>query len=612
MVPRLYLLTPPFTVTPEIRLLRKSVRTHWRIIALTVIASLAAAVAEVFSVGMLIPFLQTFSEGTSDPFRSGITWIDQYLLAVDGTPLERTYHTCGLILVGTWMRALLGYTSGVLSVKSRVEIVEDLRRQIVDQLQSVSLSFFSKTKGGDLLNSITTEISRATTAVSVVFNIIIQGTVFIMYFSLMTWISGELTLLVLGVFGALSFGLTWLMRTIRSHGEWLTEANRRFSTRFTEFIGGIRTVVAYNRQPHERKRLFDRIEDLANATVSTFKRSSLVQPLSHTIVGTVLVILIVVAIQFYVIPGKLDIAFLLGFLFALFRLMPTVNNLNDQRGVWASNSPGLANVAALLDPADKPYQAEGTLPAPSVRKGIRFESVDFAYEPGEPVLHDIDLSIPSGSMVALVGGSGAGKSTLADLIPRFYDPTSGRILLDDTDLRDLDLRSLRDRIAVVSQSSHMFNDTVWANIGYGNLSADRATIRQAAAEANALDFIEEMDDGFDTLLGERGVRVSGGQRQRLAIARALLKDPEILILDEATSHLDSKSEQLVQSSIERLMEGRTVLAIAHRLSTIENADWVVVLEDGCIVEQGPYEDLLRRKNAFWSYHQMQTQGALAS
>ena len=171
---------------------------------------------------------------------------------------------------------------------------------------------------------------------------------------------------------------------------------------------------------------------------------------------------------------------------------------------------------------------------------------------------------------------------------------------------------MRDRLAVVSQSSHTFTDMVWANIGYGTLSADRATIRQAAAEANALDFIEEMDDGFDTLLGERGVRVSGGQRQRLAIARALLKDPEILILDEATSHLDSKSEQLVQSSIERLMEGRTVLAIAHRLSTIENADWVVVLEDGCIVEQGPYEDLLRRKNAFWSYHQMQTQGALAS
>lgn len=599
-------------MTSERRILWASLRTHWKIILTTILLSLAAAGAEVFSIGMLIPFLQTFAQSSTSAFQTGIGWIDEHVLAVGGSTLRRTYHICALILAGTWMRSILGYLAGVYAVTSRVRIVEDLRMQIVNQLQAVSLRFFSKTRGGDIINSITTEINRTTTAVSVVFNLIVQGTILGMYLLLMVWISWELTLLVLTVFGLLSFGLTWLMRSIQTRGAWLTEANSQFTSTFTEFIDGIRTITAYNRQPYEQQRLSASIENLASATIETFKRSSLVQPLSQAIVGSILVVLIVVAIQFYVIPGALDIAFLLGFLFALFRVMPTVNNLNDQRGVWASNRAGLAKVAALLNRDDKPYQSEGTRPAPSLTDALRFENVDFAYESNQPVLKNINLDVKAGSMVALVGGSGAGKSTLADLIPRFYDPTQGRILLDGIDLRDLTLRSLRDRIGIVSQHTHIFNDTVHANIGYGNLSADDAAIRRAAEQANALGFIEDMENGFDTVLGDRGIRLSGGQRQRLAIARAILKNPDILILDEATSNLDSMSERLVQRSIERLMDGRTVIAIAHRLSTIENADWVVVLEDGCIVEQGSYADLIQREGHLWQYHCMQFQTTAVS
>jgi subfamily B ATP-binding cassette protein MsbA len=236
---------------------------------------------------------------------------------------------------------------------------------------------------------------------------------------------------------------------------------------------------------------------------------------------------------------------------------------------------------------------------------VVFDSVDFAYESDRLVLKDINVEMKTGSTVALVGGSGAGKSTLADLIPRFYDPTRGRALLDGTDLRELDLHSLREKIGIVSQNTYIFNDTLRANIGYGNLDADFDAIQRAARQANALEFIEEMDEGFDTVLGDRGVRLSGGQRQRIAIARALLRDPEILILDEATSSLDSVSEKLVQQSLDTLMEGRTVIAIAHRLSTVENADWVIVLEKGRVVEQGPYADLLQRKGWLWKYHRMQ-------
>ena len=289
--------------------------------------------------------------------------------------------------------------------------------------------------------------------------------------------------------------------------------------------------------------------------------------------------------------------------------MPTVHQLNQQRGDWARDHASLANIKRLLDASDKPYLPDGTREAPPLSDGIEFCNVNFEYEPGEPVLQGVSIRIEAGRTTALVGGSGAGKSTLVDLLPRLYDPVDGRILYDGVDLREFRVASLRNRIAVVSQSTFVFNQTVAANIAYGSMGASMDAIREAAQRANALEFIEDMEDGFDTVLGDRGVRLSGGQRQRIAIARALLRDPEILILDEATSSLDSISERLVQESLEPLMAGRTVIAIAHRLSTIENADWVVVLEGGRVVEQGPYDALLEQKGHLWNYHSIQFQAA---
>jgi subfamily B ATP-binding cassette protein MsbA len=254
---------------------------------------------------------------------------------------------------------------------------------------------------------------------------------------------------------------------------------------------------------------------------------------------------------------------------------------------------------------NKPRQTSGDRNANPLSTEIEFANVSFSYVTGNPVLTNINVHIQQGATTAIVGASGAGKSTLADLIPRFYDPTEGRILYDGVDLREFDVHSLRARIGIVSQSSHMFNDTVRANISYGSSEATTEDIYEAARTANALSFIEDMEDGFDTMLGDRGTRLSGGQRQRLAIARALVQNPEILILDEATSDLDSVSEQLVKQSLDRLMEGRTVIAIAHRLSTIENADWVVVLEEGRLAEEGRYHDLLDRKGCLWEYHKIQ-------
>ena len=587
----------------------ESFRKYRWLIFLTVFFSILAAVFEVFSIGLLIPFLRSLSGESARTFSTGLDWFDHWVLAVNAPQVERLYRICGVILLSTWMRSFLTYLSSIYGMKSRAWTVEDIRMRIVDQLQQVSLRFFSKARRGELINSLTNEINGVSSSLMVITAVVTRASLLVVYAALMFWISWQLSLLVIVSFGVLSLGLTHLITLIRQSGKKIPHANGRFVSAATEFVSGIRTVIAFNNQAYERERMQQAANGVASAVIETGGRSFMVQPLSQAVVSTVLISVIVIATQFLVLTGKLDIALLLTFLFTLLRLMPIVHTLNNQRGQLAKYKGSMMNVEELLRTDNKPYLVDGRHEAAPLRDAIVFEDVSFAYDPGEPILRDINLRIERGKTTAVVGASGAGKSTLVDLIPRFHDPDAGRVLLDGLDLRDLKVASLRGKVAVVSQVSFIFNDTVAANISYGtpNVSLDR--IREAAEQANATEFIESMSKGFDTELGDQGVRLSGGQRQRIAIARALLRDPEILILDEATSALDSVSERLVQQSLECLMEGRTVIAIAHRLSTVENADWVVVLEGGHIVEQGTYEELLVRKGQLWEYHSLQFQSA---
>lgn len=317
--------------------------------------------------------------------------------------------------------------------------------------------------------------------------------------------------------------------------------------------------------------------------------------------------MIILSFTIFVTNGALQVASLLTFFFVLFRLVPFIQDINGTRSFLSTLQGSADNVKKLLLTDHKSYFKNGKLQFRGLQRSVDLVSVDFGYDTDNLVLHNVTLTIEKGKTTALVGGSGAGKTTLADLIPRFYDVTEGNIYIDEIDVSKFEINSLRRKIAVVSQDTFIFNTSVWNNIAYGIPETSDAEVHEAARLANALEFILEMPEGFDTQLGDRGVRLSGGQRQRIAIARALLRNPEILILDEATSALDSVTERLIQESLEKISVGRTVIAIAHRLSTIIKADKVVVLEQGRIVEQGKYQELLQQRGKFWEYHQMQNE-----
>ena len=579
---------------------------HFRFIAIAaLVTTLLASIIEGVTVGLIASFLQVLTDPQNPPLATGIEWFDTTLLATKASPTGRIYRLSALIIVIIWSRAVLTYLGQYYSKLAQANLCDRLRKRLFEQLQSLSLKYYTTSRSGDIFNTLTNEINQVKQAFEVFSNLVTRGSSLLAYIVAMFWLSWQLAFGAFALYGLLSVGLSSLIRRVREASFAVPKANAQFASTAIQFVNGIRTVKASATENFERKRFYTNSDEIVKTEEKVASISSLVYPIADAVASNILIAMVVIAFSFMISQGNLEVSSLLAFMFVLFRMMPLVGQVNAMRENLSRFQGSIDDIRKLLESDGKPYLNNGSLKFPGLKQGIDFSRVDFGYEPNNLILKEIELNIEKGKVTALVGASGAGKSTLADLIPRFYDPTSGSILIDGTDLRKFDITTVRGEMAIVSQDTFIFNASVRDNLAYGLQQIDEKDILLAAKQAHALEFIEELPQGLDTVLGDRGVRLSGGQRQRIAIARALLRNPDILILDEATSALDSITEQLIQESLEKLSRGRTVIAIAHRLSTIAKADKVVVLEQGRIVEQGGYKELLAKQGALWKYHQIQ-------
>jgi subfamily B ATP-binding cassette protein MsbA len=594
----------------ENRLIIREFKNFRKIVLFAILFALLSALFEGISVAFIASFLQGITNPGEPPIQSGVVWIDKILLATNALPTQRIYRLSGLLLITIFMRSGFDYLSALYGKDASLKLVDNLRKRVFDQLESFKLSFYSKSDSGALVNTIIGELDQVQRAFNLLSQLLVTASKILAYLVSMLILSWQLFLVSAVMFSLISAGFTSLTRQVREKSFDVPKATNEFASTALSFINGIRTVHASGTMKFERYRYYTATQNVYQSRLAVFKLTTLVKPLIECLGSILLIGLVTVSYGLLIATGKLKAAELLTFLFVLLRTTPLVSAVNGTWVEFISIQGAMGAVSDLLKREDKPYFQDGKIEFHKLKQAIELRAVDFGYEPDEPVLHDITLSINQGETTALVGASGAGKTTLADLLPRFFDPTQGQILIDGTDIRYFKIDTLRQKMAIVSQDTFIFNDTIRANITYGvsTLGHDEISdneVYEAASQANALDFILDMPEGFETSLGDRGIRLSGGQRQRIAIARALLRNPEILILDEATSALDSITEKLIQESLEKLSKGRTVIAIAHRLSTISRADKVVVLEKGRIVEQGSYQELIEQRGKLWNYHRIQ-------
>jgi subfamily B ATP-binding cassette protein MsbA len=485
------------------------------------------------------------------------------------------------------------------------KIVNDIRDQLYAHIQTLSFSYFTRTPTGVIISRIINDVNLVQGALTRAPSSLVQG-VFTMvaltgYILYLNWRLAAFSIIVLPLAG---FALSKFSRRFRTTSTQMQEQIGDLTMHLHETIAGVRIVKAFGMEEHEGRRFAARNKQLFNSLMRAIKTSALSHPVMEVIsmLGTSLVILyglFAIIVHKSMTPGDF-FSFMVALVF-FYRPLKDLNGINSivQDGLAAAK-----RIFEVLDTRPEVRNAEGATSLSPGFRTIELRNVSFKYE-DDPVLRSIDLTVRAGETVAIVGKSGGGKTTLVNLIPRFYDVTDGSISIDGRDIRQITLESLRGCIAMVTQQTILFNDTVRNNIAYGRTERPFDDTVRAAQAAHADGFIRALPLGYDTVIGESGVKLSGGQRQRIAIARALLKDAPILILDEATSALDSESEREVQNALDALMEGRTSFVIAHRLSTVMNADRIIVLKDGRIVEEGTHDELLARAGEYKNLYDQQ-------
>jgi ATP-binding cassette, subfamily B, bacterial MsbA len=598
-------------VRPEIRLLRLII-PYRGLLVLGLATTLLASLLDGFTLVLLVPLLKHLF-GTAGSLRAGSTQLESLVdrlvepLIAGLTPGQAAARLVVLLVLGLVIKNVLSYASTQVSVRAQEGLVRDLRARLFGHLLTLELGFFQRTRGGQLISGIITEVDQTKTVItasllSLFRNLVVVGvTLFIL-----SQISLRLTLLTLAFVPVLVVGLQALLRRLRAHARARAYERGEITATATERLGAIRLIRAYGEEARETADFRAQAERYRKRMIRTQRFSSLTSPVTEVFSGF-LVILIIWA---GTMPALIGLAAPLApeaiivFLMAALKLTSPLKTIASFPAVMAVTMASAERIFDFLDQPSTEVDRPEDVPARFERE-IVFDRVSFRYGDDEPVLHDVSFTLPKGKVVALVGPSGAGKTTLADLLPRFYEPTSGQVLMDGIPLTRIGRRSLRALMGVVSQDTVLLNDSVRANIAYGSPGATAEQIEAAADAANAGGFIATLPRGYDTVLGERGTRLSGGQRQRIAIARALLRDPPILILDEATSALDTVSERLVQQAIDRLMQDRTVLVIAHRLATVRDADEIVVLDAGRVEQRGSHEELLRTGGLYRRLYDLQ-------
>jgi subfamily B ATP-binding cassette protein MsbA len=524
-----------------------------------------------------------------------------------GDPIESLTRICLALLIVFFLKNAVDYLQSVLTVWVEQAVIRDLRNEVFAHLQTLSLSFFHSRRTGALLSRLTNDIQLVRGALAAGFsNLIKSSLLLVVCLFWIFWTSWRLALVSLLVVPPSLLMIVWLGRKLRRRSSITQERMADLNAILQETLTGIRVVKAFAMERFEQRKFERASQGYFRAFVKQRRLGAMAGPMSEylgVVAATAVLwyggreILLTRAIE----PQQFFI-----FLFAMLQLMSPLKSLSNVNATLQEGLAAAVRIFRILDTEASVVSAPNARRSTGIRDGIEFEGVSFRYgTTGPDVLRQVSFRVEAGEVVALVGPSGAGKSTLVDLVARFYDPTEGRILIDGTDLRDYDLSSLREGMGVVTQEPILFHDSVWHNIAYGVDDADENTVHRAAHAANADRFVLDMPEGYQTLIGERGVRLSGGERQRIAIARAIFKDPRLLLLDEATSSLDSQSELLVQEALEALFTGRTVFVIAHRLSTIQRADRILVLDQGRIVQTGSHAELVATPGLYQKLHRLQ-------